>query len=57
MPEQFYTQKESVALGNYLLSDKRRESFEQNTTKNGVPASERLNSVTDADLDKEKWQG
>lgn len=55
MPEQFYTQKESIALGNYLLSDKRRESFEQNTTKNGVPASERLKSVTDADLDKEKW--
>lgn len=55
MPETFYTQKELIAFGNYLLSDKRRESFEQNTTKNGVPAPERLKSVTDADLDKEKW--
>lgn len=55
MPETFYTQKESVAFGNYLLSDKRRESFEQNTTKNGVPVLERLKSVTDADLEREKW--
>lgn len=55
MPEQFYTQKELVSFGNYLLSDKRKESLEQNTSKNGVPASERLKSVTDADLDKEKW--
>lgn len=55
MAEPFYTQKELIAFGNYLLSDKRKESFEQNTTKNGVPASERLKSVTDADLEKERW--
>ena len=55
MAEQFYTQKESIAFGNYLLSYKRRESFEQNTTKNIAPASDRLKSVTDADLEKERW--
>ncbi len=46
MPETFYTQKELIGFGNYLLSDKRKESFEQDTSKNGVPASERLNSVS-----------
>lgn len=53
MPEQFYTQKEIIAFGNYLLSDKRKESFVDDP--NLAPIEERLKEVNEIDLERERW--
>lgn len=54
MPEEFYTQKELVSFGNYLLSEKRKQSFE--AKPNLAPIEERLKEVNSIDLERERWK-
>lgn len=54
MPEEFYTQKELVSFGNYLLSEKRKQSFE--SKPNLAPIEERLKEVNNIDLERERWK-
>lgn len=44
----FYSEKQLIDFGNYLLSEQRTNSIIENVTE--VPSHERLKNVTDADL-------
>ena len=46
----YYNKKDLISLGNYLLSDKRRELIE-NHPKPAFPLEQRLKNVNHADID------
>lgn len=51
----FYSRKDLVSFGNYLLSEERREAFKQHPEyPNGEQLEERLSQVHHADF--ENWE-
>jgi hypothetical protein len=50
MPEKVYTQKDLVSFGLYMVSDERKELFENNTNFSSDAINEKLKRVYDSDL-------